>query len=127
MIHPADNPEQASFVIAEWTADPAPSKDPYYQAPLHLHHACDEAWTVLEGTLCVRSGDQTHTLTAGQTAFVSHGNAHTFWNPSTTEPCRYLLTMTPLTYRLIESIHSAEDRSPAALKKLFANHNAELL
>jgi len=46
----------AQIVIAQW-ADPGGSGDPpRYIAPLHVHHADDEAWYVLDGALVVRSG-----------------------------------------------------------------------
>jgi hypothetical protein len=35
--------------------------------------------------------------------------------------------MTPNIYRLIQAIHAATDRSPAALQALFRAHQSELL
>jgi hypothetical protein len=35
--------------------------------------------------------------------------------------------MTPNIHRLIQAIHAAQDRSPAALKALFRQHDSELL
>ena len=46
----------ASFVVAEWKDAGGPPGPPRWIAPLHLHRNDDEAWYVLEGTLCVRVG-----------------------------------------------------------------------
>jgi hypothetical protein len=40
---------------------------------------------------------------------------------------RYLLVMTPRILELIEAIHAMEERSPAALRAMFAAHDSELL
>ena len=117
---------ESSFVIAEWTCDPCPATGPEPQAPLHLHRLCDEAWYVLEGSLCVRVGEEVVTLTAGSAVLVERGTPHTFWNP-TSEPTRYLLTMTSKTHRLIEAIHATSDRSFSHLKQLFEDYDAELI
>ena len=42
------------FVLVEWTAEVGP----HWIAPLHVHHADDEAWYVLEGELGFRLGDE---------------------------------------------------------------------
>ena len=114
------------FSVAEWSDPGCPPEGPMPVAPLHLHRECDEAWIVLEGTLVVQAGDEELTVPAGGAAYVERGTPHTYWNPSP-EPCRYLLVMTARTRRLIESIHAAEDRSPAAMRALFEEYGAELL
>ncbi|MGV3615075.1 MAG: cupin domain-containing protein [Fimbriimonas sp.] len=116
---------EGDFVVAEWTDDGCPPEGPMPVAPLHLHHRCDEAWYVLEGTLCVRRGDEILTVPAGAGAFVPKGTPHTYWNPDPA-PARYLLIMTAQTHRLIEAIHAAPDRSPEAMRALFLRHDAEL-
>jgi hypothetical protein len=47
---------QSDFVIVEWTD----AGDSGYEwiAPLHVHHADDEAWYVLEGGLRFAIGDE---------------------------------------------------------------------
>lgn len=114
------------FVIAEWTDDGCPSEGPMPVAPLHLHRTCDEAWYVLEGTLCVQRGEEVLTVPTGSAAFVPKGSPHTYWNPDPA-PARYLLIMTAKTQRLIEAIHAAEDRSPTAIRALFDRYDAEIL
>lgn len=117
---------EGSFVIAEWRDDGAPPEGPMPIAPLHVHDRCEEAWIVLEGRLVVRTGDNENLLGAGDAILVPPGTPHTFWNPDPA-PCRYILVMTPLTKRLIDAIHAADDRSPAAMTRLFEAHGARLL
>ena len=114
------------FVIAEWQDAGGPAGPPRFIAPLHLHHADDEAWYVIEGTLRVRAGDDEIEALAGAAVFVPRGTPHTYWNPGP-ERLRYLLVMTSNIYRLIQEIHTMTDRSPAALRAVFAKYNSELL
>ncbi len=48
---------ESDFVIVEWT-DPGESEREWI-APLHVHHADDEAWYVLDGVLRFRIGEET--------------------------------------------------------------------
>jgi quercetin dioxygenase-like cupin family protein len=48
---------------------------------LHLHRNDDEAWYVLEGTLCLQVGKEVVEAHAGSAVFVARGTAHTYWNP----------------------------------------------
>ncbi len=114
------------FVIAEWQDAGGPAGPPRFIAPLHLHHADDEAWYVIEGTLRVRVGDDEIEARAGAGVFVPRGTPHTYWNPEP-ERVRYLLVMTSKIYRLIQEIHTMTDRSSAALRAVFAKYNSELL
>jgi mannose-6-phosphate isomerase-like protein (cupin superfamily) len=114
------------FVIAEWQDAGGPAGPARFIAPLHLHHADDEAWYVLEGSLRVRVGDDEIEARTGSGVFVTRGTPHTYWNP-TPERVRYLLVMTANIYRLIQEIHTMTDRSPAALRAVFGRYNSELL
>jgi mannose-6-phosphate isomerase-like protein (cupin superfamily) len=116
----------ASFVVAEWKDAGGPHDPPRWIAPLHLHHNDDEAWYVLEGTLCVRVGKEVVEATAGAAVFVARGTPHTYWNPGP-GLVRYLLVMTSNIYSLIQDIHAMTDRSPAALVAVFQKHQSELL
>jgi mannose-6-phosphate isomerase-like protein (cupin superfamily) len=118
----ADN----SFVIAEWRDAGAPPGPPRWIAPLHLHNKDDEAWYVLEGRLCVKSGDETVEASAGAAVLVPRGTPHTYWNPDPA-PVRYLLLMTPTIHALIQAIHATQDRSPDAMRELFRRFDSELL
>jgi mannose-6-phosphate isomerase-like protein (cupin superfamily) len=115
------------FVVAEWRdAGGANFDPPRLIAPLHLHRNDDEAWYVLEGVLCVRRGDEVVEVRAGAAVLVPPGAPHTYWNP-TAEPVRYLLVMTPRILHLIEAIHALKERSTAALRAVFEEHDSELL
>lgn len=114
------------FVIAEWCAAGGPPGPPRWIAPRHLHHHDDEAWYVLEGTLRIQIDDKVLEARAGSGVLVPHGAIHTYWNPGT-DPCRYLLIMTPRIYRLIQAIHALVDRSPPALQAVFRDHDSELI
>jgi mannose-6-phosphate isomerase-like protein (cupin superfamily) len=114
------------FVIAEWQDAGGPAGPARFIAPLHLHHADDEAWYVLEGSLRVRVGDDEIEARTGSGVFVPRGTPHTYWNP-TPERVRYLLVMTANIYRLIQEIHTMTDRSPAVLRAVFGRYNSELL
>ena len=115
-----------SFVIAEWRDPGGPPGPPRLIAPLHVHHKDDEAWYVLEGTVCVRSGDQIIEAHAGAAVLVPKGTPHTYWNPGPGE-LRYLLVMTSGIYELVQAIHALPERTPAALKAVFQRYDSELL
>lgn len=115
-----------AFVVAEWRDPGAPPGPPRYIAPLHLHRRDDEAWYVLEGTLCVQRGEEIIQAKAGSGVLVPRGVKHTYWNPNP-DPARYLLVMTANIYTLIQAIHAMNERTPAALRALFAKHDSDLL
>ena len=115
-----------AFVIAEWHDPGGPAGPPRLIAPLHLHHSDDEAWYVLEGTLCVRVGDEEVEAHAGSGVHVPRNTPHTYWNPGP-GPVRYLLIMTSNIFRLIEEIHSTPDRSTPSLQAVFRKYDSELL
>jgi mannose-6-phosphate isomerase-like protein (cupin superfamily) len=120
-------PMGSDFVVAEWRdAGVPPGAAPRRIAPLHLHHHDDEAWYVLEGTLCVLVGNDEVEARAGSGVFVPRGTPHTYWNPGP-GPVRYLLIMTSNIRRLIEDIHALKDRSPPVLRAVFAKYDSELL
>ena len=90
-------------------------------AVLHVHHADDEAWHVLEGVLRFRFVDRTVGVAAGGTVFVPAGVAHTY----EALDARYLIVFTPRLAALIHELQHASDRSrhPAIHKA----HESELL
>ena len=83
-----------SFALHEWGGS-----GPDY---LHVHHADDEAWHVLEGTLTFRFRDQTIEASAGTTVFMPAGVAHTYYEAA--GPTRYLIIMTPRLRELISAL-----------------------
>src|SRR5215510_11660991 len=114
------------FVIAEWKDMGAPPGPPRWIAPLHLHRDDDEAWYVLEGTLCVKRGDEIVELHGGSAVLVPRGTPHTYWNPSP-ERVRYLLIMPPKIHQLIQEIHATKERTPAIMRAIFEKFDSELL
>jgi mannose-6-phosphate isomerase-like protein (cupin superfamily) len=115
-----------SFALAEWRDEGGPPGPPRMIAPLHKHLNDDEAWYVLEGTLCVQRGHEVVEVPAGAGVLVPRGTAHTYWNPGPA-PARYLLFMTPTVLGLIQAIHEMHDRSALSLKALFEKYDSELL
>ncbi len=115
-----------AFVIAEWRDPGGPTGPPRLIATPHLHRSDDEAWYVLEGTLRVQVGKEEVEARAGSAVFVPRGTPHTYWNPGP-EPVRYLLVMTANIYRLIQEIHGMKERTPGALREVFAKYDSELL
>jgi len=116
----------SDFVIAEWKDLGGPPGPPRWIAPLHVHHKDDEAWYVLEGTLCVRVGESIVEAKAGSAVLVPRGTVHTYWNPGQ-GLVRYLLVMTANIHSLIQDIHAMTERSPQALAAVFAKHDSELV
>jgi mannose-6-phosphate isomerase-like protein (cupin superfamily) len=113
--------ECESFVVADWTDPGTHPGRPI--AGLHVHHADDEAWIVLSGTLGFQLGEERREVAAGESLLVERGTAHSYWN-ATSEPARYLLVMTPRIHRLIQALHSGERDDFA---RIFAEHESELL
>jgi len=64
------------LVISQWPATGVASE----VAPLHVHHADDEAWHVISGALRFRFEDREQVAAAGTTVLVPAGTAHTFGN-----------------------------------------------
>src|SRR5437762_12135695 len=60
----------ASFSIKEWRGSGP--------AALHVHHADDEAWHILEGHLHFQFADREIDVAAGSTVFVPAGCVHTY-------------------------------------------------
>jgi quercetin dioxygenase-like cupin family protein len=114
MTHPPFSAAGHSFEIHEWRGSGP--------ATLHLHHADDEAWHVLEGELTFRFTDRTETARPGTTVFVPAGTPHTY----TAGPgARYLIILTPRLHALIDALHA--DRDPAHQHDIYRRFASELL
>jgi quercetin dioxygenase-like cupin family protein len=85
-----------SFVVQEWEGS-----GPDY---LHVHHADDEAWHILEGTLTFRFSDSEVEARQGTTVFVPAGVPHSYYEAH--GPTRYLMILTPRLLQLISELHS---------------------
>lgn len=86
---------------------------------LHIHHAMEEGFYVLEGRLWFRLADREVTLGAGSWVLVPRGVLHTYSNPDDT-PARCLLLFSPPGFeRYFEELAalraaSSDGRIPAA-------------
>jgi uncharacterized RmlC-like cupin family protein len=88
---------------------------------LHVHHADDEAWHVLEGTITFRFADRTVEAAAGSTVFVPAGAAHTY---AASGDARYLMILTP---RLRALIAELQNSPPAEHAGIMRRHDSEIL
>ncbi len=104
-----------SFVIHEWSGS-----GPDY---LHIHHADDEAWHILEGPLTFRFRDRTIEVQAGTTVFVPAGVAHTYYEA--TGPTRYLIIMPPRLRESIDALHGAPRAEHGTILRRFASEIVE--
>ncbi len=102
-----------SFVIKEWRGSGP--------AALHVHHADDEAWHVLQGSLHFRFADREIDVPAGGTVFVPAGVAHTYQATD----ARYLIILPPRLDALIAELQATRDR--AAIPAVYRKHESTLL
>ncbi|HEX4204848.1 MAG TPA: cupin domain-containing protein [Ktedonobacteraceae bacterium] len=99
--------------------------------PVHIHHAHEEVFYVLEGELEFLAGAETVRASAGTFVMVPIGAPHTFSNP-TDRTARFLNTFTPPRY-----IHYFEEMSTllqagvtpgsSQLTELMARYNTEVI
>jgi len=102
-----------SFSIREWRGSGPPA--------LHVHHADDEAWHVLEGTLRFRFASGEVDVVAGGTMFVPAGVAHTY----EALDARYLAVLTPRLDALIRELQQTRD--PSAHAAVYRKYESTLL
>jgi mannose-6-phosphate isomerase-like protein (cupin superfamily) len=113
---------QSDFVIVEWT-DSGESEYEWI-AGLHVHHADDEAWYVLEGVLRFRIGEELREVGPGGAVSAPKGTPHAFGNARSGRPARYLLVMTPKIRALVQALHQP---GVADYPAIFRAHDSELL
>jgi mannose-6-phosphate isomerase-like protein (cupin superfamily) len=101
-----------SFALREWRGS-GPAR-------LHIHHADDEAWHVLEGVLRFRFADREVQVGAGETVFVPAGVAHTY----EAVDARYIVVLTP---RLVALIDELQSRPPGEHPAVYQKYQSELL
>lgn len=103
--------------LLEYTAPPQ------FRGPhLHWHKVTTEAFYVLEGTLRLQLGEETHGIGAGAFALVPPGTLHTWSNPAP-EPLKYLVWLSPAGLEgyfgeLAELIASETSWPPADMSKV---------
>ena len=104
----------ASFEIHEWRGSGP--------ATLHVHHADDEAWHVLEGNLTFRYAEGSEAAGPGTTIFVPAGTAHTY---TAAPDARYLIILTPRLSALITALQA--DHDPTHQSEIYERFNSQLL
>ena len=104
-----------SFDIHEWSGSGA--------GYLHMHHADDEAWHVLEGTLTFRFRDKQVDAPAGTTVFVPAGVPHDYVEFH--GPTRYLIILTPRLRELISALQGAPREEHNAIMRRFESEILE--
>ena len=109
----------ASLVVGDWTTDGVANE----VAPLHVHHADDEAWHVVSGALRFRFDDQELTARVGTTVLVPAGVPHTFGNAGL-GPSRFLIILPARLDRLISRLHQS---GPAEHPAIYRDFESELL
>jgi mannose-6-phosphate isomerase-like protein (cupin superfamily) len=112
----------SDFVIVEWTD--SGDADWEWIAPLHVHHADDEAWYVLEGALRFRIGEEIREAGPGSAVLVPKGTPHAYGNAKRGQCARYLLVMTPKIRALVRALHEPGAGDYAAI---FRAHDSQLL
>jgi mannose-6-phosphate isomerase-like protein (cupin superfamily) len=109
----------ASLVIQDWPAEGLARE----VAPLHVHHADDEAWHVVSGALHFRFADEEVIAGAGATVLVPAGVAHTFGNAGP-EPSRYIIILSARLDEMIGLLHETDRAEHAAI---YRRYDSELL
>jgi mannose-6-phosphate isomerase-like protein (cupin superfamily) len=112
----------SDFVIVEWTD--AGDSEWEWIAPLHVHHADDEAWYVLEGTLRFGIGDEVFEAGPGSAVLASKGTPHMYGNARKGTPARYLLIMPPRIRALVRALH---EPGASDYRAIFRAYESELL
>jgi mannose-6-phosphate isomerase-like protein (cupin superfamily) len=102
-----------SFAVHEWRGSGP--------AALHVHHADDEAWHVLDGMLRFRFIDRVVEVSTGGTVFVPAGVAHTY----EALDARYLIVLTPRLAALIAELQQTSERSQHIA--IYQRYDSELL
>jgi uncharacterized cupin superfamily protein len=108
-----------TLVIGDWPAEGIHRE----VAPLHVHHADDEAWHVVSGALRFRFGNRELIAQAGSTVLVPAGVPHTFGNAGP-EPSRFIIILSTRLDELINQLHASD---PAEHPDIYRRHQSELL
>ena len=95
--------------------------------PLHVHHADDEAFYILEGRLTLFVGELTIDVPAGSCAFAPRDVPHTYRVES--DRARWLVTGSPAGFdAFVRDVAAAgSDVTPTELATISRRHGIELL
>jgi mannose-6-phosphate isomerase-like protein (cupin superfamily) len=110
----------ATLAIEDLATDGAASE----VAPLHVHHADDEAWHVVSGALRFRFDDQELIARAGTTVLVPAGVPHTFGNAGL-GPSRYIIILPARLDRLIIRLHQTDRAEHSVIYREFESELLE--
>lgn len=108
-----------ALVIGDWPAEGIANE----VAPLHVHHADDEAWHVITGALRFRFEDRVVIARAGTTVLVPAGAPHTFGNAGP-EPSRFIIILPTRLEELINRLHETDRKDHPAI---YREYRSELL
>ena len=108
-----------TLVIGDWPAEGMQRE----VAPLHVHHADDEAWHVVSGALRFRFENRELIARAGSTVLVPAGVPHTFGNVGP-EPSRFIIILSARLHELIGQLHASD---PAEHPDIYRRYQSELL
>ena len=108
-----------TLVIGDWPAEGIQRE----VAPLHVHHADDEAWHVVSGALRFRFANRELIAQAGSTVLVPAGVPHTFGNAGP-EPSRFIIILSTRLDELINQLHASD---PGEYPDIYRRHQSELL
>ena len=86
------------FIIRDWRLEPNEGD----QAPLHVHHAAEEAFVCLDGDLEVEVDGSRHDVPPGTFVVVPRGSVHTFATP---RGAHVLVVLNPEVAALIDELH----------------------
>jgi quercetin dioxygenase-like cupin family protein len=123
-VHISASQTAGSLALLESTG---PAGD---QTPLHVHHADDEGFYVLEGELTLWVGDEQHILRAGESVLAPRGVPHTLRVGH--RDARWLVTSTPAGFEdFVRAVGSTEPQptlpSPEELARIASQHGIEIL
>lgn len=94
--------------------------------PLHVHHAHDEVFYVLDGEMSFHVGEQSFTGPAGTTAFAPRGIPHCYRVES--DGARWLAMTSPAGFaEFVAAVAAAGAIDPAMLTAIAAEHDIEIL
>ncbi len=94
--------------------------------PLHVHHAEDEGFYVLEGEVTIFQPGEQITLRAGEFAMTPRGVPHVYRVGDA--PARALVTSAPGGFeRFVAAVAALDDLSPETLTAVAAEHQIEIL
>ena len=113
----------SSFQVVEWTDPGGTTSRERPIAPLHVHHADDECWYVLDGRLGFLVGSEEVEAGPGDAVFVPAGTPHAYWNGQD-GPTRYLLV---IPRRICDLLHDLHAEGATDYPAIFRRYDSELL